>query len=277
MNLTTNRSPIDIAVVQFGVTANRDENIEQAFSLLESINNTADLITLPEMFTYVPVEEDSHEHVRAQAELLHGEVLSRLQDVAQEKNAVLVGGSYLTIQDETIYNTAPVIDNDGEFLGAYRKTHLFDAPLATESRHVTQGNKVPVFDTNIGKIGVGICYDIRFPELFRQMAVDDAEIFVIPSAFPIDGPSAPGSDQFQLLTRSIALQNLSYVVAINQIGNHEEWDFFGRSSLISPWGEPLSTASDNTGIMTGKIDISTLEKIRKERKSLDHRRPELYN
>lgn len=276
MNSTNTNSPVTVATVQFGVTTNREQNIKQAFSLLTDIDKDADLIALPEMFTYVPLEGDSHQHVREQSEPLKGDVLSRLQDIAREKNAVIVGGSYLTNDEDDIYNTSPVIDNDGEFLGAYRKTHLFDAPLATESSHITPGDEIPVFNTNIGKMGVGICYDIRFPELFRQMTLKGAEFFVIPSAFPIDGPRAPGSDQFDLLTRSIALQNLTYVVAVNQIGDHEEWDFFGQSSLISPWGEPLSVAADTTGIMKGELDISGLEGIRDERRSLDHRRPDLY-
>lgn len=276
MNSTNTNSLTTIAAVQFGVTTNREQNIEQAFSLLSDIDEDVDLIALPEMFTYVPLEEDSHEQVQAQAEPLKGDVLSRLQDVAHEKNAVVVGGSFLTTDGDDIHNTAPVIDSNGEFLGAYRKTHLFDAPLATESRHVTPGDEVCVFNTEIGKMGVGICYDIRFPELFRRMAVEGAEFFVIPSAFPIDGPRAPGSEQFNLLTRNIALQNLSYVVAINQIGEYGEWDYFGRSSVINPWGNSLSTAADTTGIMKGTMDISRLEDIRDERRSFDHRRPELY-
>jgi predicted amidohydrolase len=276
MSSNNTNSSTTIAVVQFGVTTDREQNIEQAFSLLADIDESADLIALPEMLTYVPLEKDSQEHVREQAEPLEGDLLSRLQDVAHEKNAVVVGGSYLTTNGNDIHNTAPVIDSDGEFLGAYRKTHLFDAPLATESSHVTPGDEVPVFNTNIGKMGVGICYDIRFPELFRRMTVEGAEFFVIPSAFPIDGPCAPGADQFDLLTRSIALQNLSYVVAVNQIGVHGEWDFFGQSSLISPWGEPLSTAADTTGVMKGVMDISEMEDVRSERRSLDHRRPDLY-
>jgi predicted amidohydrolase len=276
MNSTNTNSLTTVATVQFGVTTDREQNIKQAFSLLTDIDEDTDLIVLPEMFTYVPLEEDSHEQVQAQAEPLKGDVLSRLQDMAHEKNAVIAGGSFLTIDGTDIHNTAPVVDSDGEFLGSYQKTHLFDAPLATESSHVTPGDEVRIFDTNVGKIGIGICYDIRFPELFRRMTVEGAELFVIPSAFPIDGPRAPGSEQFDLLTRSIALQNLSYVITVNQIGDHGEWDFFGRSSIIDPWGNPLSTATDTTGVMKGKIDISMLEDIRSERRSLDHRRPDLY-
>jgi predicted amidohydrolase len=276
MNSTNTNSLTTVAAVQFGVTTDREQNIEQAFSLLTDIDEDVDLIALPEMFTYVPLEDDNHEQVQAQAEPLKGYVLSRLQDVAREKNAVVAGGSFLTTDGDDIHNTAPIIDSNGEFLGAYRKTHLFDAPLATESKHVTPGDEVCVFNTEVGKMGVGICYDIRFPELFRRMAVEGAELFVIPSAFPIDGPRAPGSEQFNLLTRSIALQNLAYVVAINQIGEYGEWDYFGRSSIISPWGDSLSTAEDIPGIIKGTMDISRLEDIRNERRSFDHRRPELY-
>jgi deaminated glutathione amidase len=267
---------IRVAGIQMGAADLKTKNIEKARRLIEACSESKPhFICLPELFTYVPSGSDQMDDVRSLAEERNGSTSQMLSESARKSGAHILGGSFMHSNNNHIYNTAFMYDPSGEIIAEYSKTHLFDTQDYQESKFITPGDKVAVLETVHGVIGIIICYDMRFPELARTLALKGAEIILCPSAFPIAAPS-PGVDHWQILTRAIALQNMVYVLAVNQFGYRDPFHFFGRSCLIDPWGIEIASAPNKECIFCGEIDRDYMAAMRKVRSPLNHRKPHLY-
>jgi predicted amidohydrolase len=267
---------IKVAGIQMGATDSKDKNIDKARKLIEAaLEYKPDIICLPELFTYMPAQTDPFDRVLALAEARDGTLSQMISEYARKSEALVLGGSFLHAVGERVYNTGFLFDASGEQVAEYSKTHLFDTPDYQESKFITPGEHLTVLETRCGTIGILICYDVRFPELARTLTLKGAEIILCPAAFPIAAPS-PGFDHWQILTRALALQNMVYVLAVNQFGHREPFYFFGRSCLLDPWGIEVASAPNRECVFVGEIDLEYLKAMRKIRSPLQHRRPQLY-
>ncbi len=267
---------LKVAGIQMGATGSKDENIAKARRLIETaVAFQPDLICLPELFTYVPAQTDRFEDILPLAETKNGSLSQMLSEYARNAKTFFLGGSFMHAVGGKIRNTAFLYDASGEIIAEYSKTHLFDTPDYQESKHITPGDHLAVIDTRCGTIGIIICYDIRFPELARTLALKGVEIILCPAAFPIASPS-PGFDHWQILTRAVALQNMVYLLAVNQFGQRDPFYFFGRSALIDPWGIEVATAPNRECVFLGEVDLGYLKAMREIRSPLRHRQPRLY-
>ena len=267
---------IRVAGIQMGATDSKINNIEKARRFLEAcLISKPNIICLPELFTYLPSQSDQLNDIRSLAEEKNGSVSQMLSEYAKKGGLYILGGSFMHSVGNDIFNTAFLYDDTGEIIAEYSKTHLFDTTDYQESKFISPGDKIALVETKYGVIGIIICYDIRFPELARTLVMKGAEIILCPAAFPIAAPS-PGIDHWQILTRAIALQNMVYVLAVNQFGYRNPFHFFGRSCLIDPWGIEVTAAPNKECIFFGEIDLDYLTAMRNIRSPLKHRKPHLY-
>ena len=225
----------------------------------------ADLICLPEMF---PSGFD-FDYIEKCAEPLSGGFMTALRETARDAGVHVVCGSYPEREGEKIYNTAVLLGPDGRIIGKYRKIHLF--PLMEENLHLTPGREIPVFETDLGKLGIMICYDIRFPELARALVLLGAEIILVPAEFPY-----PRLDHWKCLLQARAVENQCYVMAVNRVGTSGSTRFFGNSSLYDPWGERIAESGDTEDVVSGDIDTAVIEEVRRRIPVFSDRRGDLY-
>ena len=198
---------------------------------------------------------------------------------AKEYGMYVVGSIYERA-NEAHYNSSPLIDPDGAIVGKYLKTHLFDAPDRVdiksgirESDKVRAGDELPVFDTGIGKIGISVCSDLRFPEVYRVLSLKGAQIIVCPSAF-----LSPRFDHWEFFLRARAAENQTFLVASGQYGTEPKSGigFVGRSMVVDPWGVVVATAPDTECCITATIDLDFIDEIRGRYPLMDQRRPSMY-
>ena len=269
---------IRIEAVQFGATGTKEENIDKARGFLESLVQAPTrphFVCLPEMFTYLPALEDNFEAIDRIAEESDGPVAEMFSEYAKKLGSYIVSGSYIQRIGGKHYNTSQLFGPDGELLTSYDKTHLFDIPDFRESDYVTPGNRTVVFETEYCKIGMIICYDVRFPELLRTLTLKGAELIFCPAAFPVANVS-PGADHWRILTQAAALHNMVYLTAVNQIGIQHGFTYFGRSAIVDPWGIEIAKAPNRECTFGAEIDLEYIREMRIQRRVLDHRRPDLY-
>lgn len=261
------------AAVQFCAASDKDANFAIAARLArDAAARGAALIVLPEMFAWRGRREDE----AAAAEELSGPTGERLAALARELGVVLVGGSLLERSPRSgrYYNTCPVYGRDGAVLGRYRKLHLFDVDLPGHVTHRESDTKLPgdevvVVATELGAIGLSICYDLRFPELYRRLVVGGATVVCVPSAFTFP----TGAHHWEILLRARAIEDQVYVVAANQIGRSPAGvNDFGHSLVVDPWGTPIARASNTETAIVAEIDLDYLDRVRRELPSLGHRR-----
>lgn len=269
---------IRVAAIQMGAVGSKDENLEKAKTMLESLVSvpvTPQFVCLPETFSYLPDPHDDFNAIDEIAEEIDGPISRMFSLYAQKLKAYIITGSYIMRKNGKHFNTSLLFDPNGDLLAQYSKTHLFDTPGHKESWFVIPGEHYTVADTEYCRIGMTICYDIRFPELLRTLTLKGAEIIFCPAAFPIADPS-PGEDHWQVLTRAASLQNMVYVVAVNQIGFKHPFTYFGRSVIVDPWGVEIAKAPNKECIISAELDLEYLQEMRKARSVLEHRRPEIY-
>ncbi len=224
----------------------------------------ADLVVLPELWATGYFHFDAYE---AQAEPLTGPTLTALREVARERRFHLVAGSLVErAPDGRLYNTTALIGPDGEIPHIYRKIHLFGYGSA-EARLLTPGTEVGAVPTAIGTIGLATCYDLRFPELFRQLADAGAELVAVVSAWP-----AARLAHWRVLTRSRAIENQFNLVACNLAGGHAGQRLGGESMIVDPWGEVLAEGGQEPGLVSGELDRHRPAEVRAEFPVLTHRR-----
>ena len=240
----------------------------------EAASNGADVIALPEMWD-CPYSND---YFREYAETADGETVKFMSDLAAELGVYLIGGSISEIDDDKVYNTAFCFDREGRMIGRHRKTHLFDIDVEggirfMESYTLTAGDSATVIDTEFGKIGVAICYDVRFPELFRRMTLDGARMVILPAAFNM----TTGPAHWDITMRARALDNQIFFAA-NSPARDEEGIYvaYGNSCIVSPWGDFIAHADEKECILYADIDFDYEDSIRNQLPLIKHRRPELY-
>lgn len=240
----------------------------------EAAQAGADVVVLPEMWD-CPY---ANEYFREYAEPEDGETVQFMSALAKELGIYLIGGSISELDDDKVYNTSFSFDRDGNIIGKHRKTHLFDIDVAggirfMESDTLTQGESATIIDTEFGKIGVAICFDVRFPELFRRMALDGAKLIVLPAAFNM----TTGPAHWDLTMRARALDNQVYFAACSPARDEEGvYVAWGNSCVVSPWGEFKAHADAEECILYADIDLDYVDSIRNQLPLLKARRPELY-
>lgn len=262
-----------IGAVQLTSTADRARNLDTAIRLVnEAADAGARLVGLPENFAFMGPEEAR----LAGAETLEGPSLSALRDVARRRGVYLVAGSIAEKIDhpKKTANTSALIADDGAIVAVYRKIHLFDVNIPdgaryAESEVVVPGDRVVVAPTPLGRIGLSICYDLRFPELYRRLSELGAEVLTIPSAFTL----FTGKDHWEVLVRARAIENLAYVVAPAQVGRHSpQRQTFGNAMIVDPWGVVLARCPDGEGVCLAPFRRERLERVRQEMPALKHRK-----
>ncbi|HUG15956.1 MAG TPA: carbon-nitrogen hydrolase family protein [Thermomicrobiales bacterium] len=266
-----------IAAAQMCGGADKRRNIADAIALIERAARAgAELVVLPETWSYM----GSADGVLASAETIPGDTTCHLAETARSLGIYLHCGSIHERVDREprAYNTTVVLNPDGDIIGAYRKIHLFDVSIgdevvSRESATIAPGDDVVLVDVDGVKLGLTICYDLRYPELFRMLALDGAQIIAVPSAFH----QHTGRDHWEVLLRARAIENQVFVVAANAHGRHPSgWLSYGRSMIVDPWGTVLSTAPDGAGVIVWECDLQQIERIRQELPSLENRRPSAY-
>lgn len=265
-----------IAVCQMKVCDDKDKNISHALEMIdEAANNGAEIIVLPEMFN-CPYENS---YFPIFAEEYPGKTTESLSNAAKKNSVYLVGGSIPELEDGNIYNTSFVFDRNGELIGKHQKMHLFDIDVEgvvsfKESDTLSSGHKVTIVDTEFGKIGVAICYDIRFPELSRLMALEGSELIILPAAFNM----TTGPAHWELSIRMRALDNQVYFVGAAPARDESaSYVAFGNSRVSDPWGNIIAAADENECILYADIDKEYTKKVRSELPLLKHRRTDLYS
>ncbi|MDY7025823.1 MAG: nitrilase-related carbon-nitrogen hydrolase [Pseudomonadota bacterium] len=237
----------------------------------------SDLFLLPECWAGTALgEENGHQEL---AEAIPGELTHWLSEKAKTYGLMIAGSFYEQCADH-IHNSLPLIDKQGKILGVYRKIHLFDAPdredlgqRFAESDRITPGNDIVVCDTEFGKIGLSICMDLRFPELYRAQAQRGAHILINCAAW-----LAPGTFHWQNLLQARAIENQCYVLGCGYYGLNQRsnTEFAGKSCIISPWGERLTEADDKECLLTHSVDLGCVERLRRRFPVLEMRRSALF-
>ena len=266
-----NQMTILAAAIQMSAGREKGNNLERAESLIRlAAARGAQIAVLPEVFNWRGKRaEEANE-----SETLEGQTLSLMAHLARELKLHLVAGSITerVPEQSKSYNTSAIFGPDGERIAVYRKVHLFDVDLPgrvtiKESDAKLSGRDVVCADTAIGKIGLSICYDLRFPELYRMLAHEGARIVTVPSAFTFP----TGEAHWEVLLRARAIENQVYVIAPGQFGpNVHGFSDYGNSMIIDPWGRVLARASDQEGAIVAPLDFDYLEKVRRELPSLQH-------
>ncbi|MDR1622798.1 MAG: carbon-nitrogen hydrolase family protein, partial [Synergistaceae bacterium] len=257
-----------VAVVQLDSQNDKAANLERVSRLIdEAAAGKASLVSLPEAmnFTGERVREED------QPEPIPGPSTEMLREKAVKHGLWIHSGSFAEInpEDKRHYNTSLIISDKGEIVAKYRKIHTFDVTLpdgtvCDESTRVTPGQKIVVADTPLGKLGLSICYDIRFPELFRLMAMEGAQVLFTPANFALP----TGKDHWEAILRVRAIENGCYVVAAAQIGKKRRFAAYGGSMVVDPWGTVLTRAREEEGLSFAEIDLDYLDKIRERLPSL---------
>ncbi|HEV2066936.1 MAG TPA: carbon-nitrogen hydrolase family protein [Thermomicrobiales bacterium] len=268
---------LQVAVVQMNSGDDKRANIDAALAGIERAAATgARLVALPEVWTYLgPISGNA-----AAAETIPGPLTDELAERARELGIILHCGSFFErIEGEPrLFNTSVVFGPDGHELARYRKIHLFDVDITSdtayrESATIAPGEEIVTFDLDGITVGLAICYDIRFPELFRILALRGADVIVLPSAFTM----ATGKDHWEPLIRARAIENAVYMVAPGQVGQHPPglW-CHGRSMVVDPWGVIIAQASDEPTVISATLDFATQRRIREQIPSLANRLPDRY-
>jgi predicted amidohydrolase len=261
------------AAIQMSTGADKGANLEKAERLIRlAAARGAQLTALPEVFNWRGKRADEP----AAAEDLDGPTLSAMARLARELGIHLLAGSITEHApgESRRYNTSVLFGPDGARLAVYRKIHLFDVDLPgrvtiKESEAKLPGAEVITAATALGAIGLSVCYDLRFPELYRRLAFAGARILAIPSAFTFP----TGEAHWDVLIRARAIENQCHVVAPAQFGpNIHGFSDYGNSMIVDPWGRVLARASDQEGVVVAPLDMDYLERVRRELPSLTHAR-----
>ncbi len=269
-----------VAAVQLNSTADFDRNLERADRFTRAAAaDGAQLVVLPEKWSVL----GRGAALQAGAQPLDGPAIGWARAVARELGIDLVAGSISERADgePRLRNTSVHVGPDGEIRAAYRKVHMFDVVVEgtvyRESEHEDAGEELVVSEAAGGvQVGLSICYDIRFPEMYRIMAVRGARIFSVPAAFTV--PTT--RDHWEVLLRARAIEDQAFVVAANQIGEHDcgppALRSGGRSMIVDPWGLVLACAADAEGHIVADLDLEAQARIRRDLPALANRRPSAY-
>jgi len=270
-------STLRVAAVQMAAGPDQADNLRRATDLIEhAAQQGAKVVALPELCLWRGHGTEYRDH----AETIPGPQSEALAGLARRFQILLLGGSILERGDEgRSYNTSLLFSPQGEILGKYRKIHLFDVALegegvvVRESERILPGDQVVVVESTVGKLGLAICYDLRFPELFRALADRGAEIIFLPAAFT----QYTGRAHWQVLLRARAIENQAFVVAPALIGPMENGiPTFGHTLIVDPWGRSIARLGTEEGVAVADLNLTELGRIRRQLPALQHRRMRLF-
>jgi len=262
-----------IAATQMTSGADKAKNLETAARLVRKAAKLgAQLIGLPENFAWMGPEPERD----ANSEDLDGPTLAHISQLARELSVTVLGGSVLErgAPQGRLYNTSVLFGPDGQRLAVYRKIHLFDVEVGDgqryrESAAVAPGEEIVVADSPAGKVGLSVCYDLRFPELYRRHADAGAVLLTVPAAFTL----ATGKDHWEILLRARAIENQAYVLAPAQQGRHpKDRMTWGHAMVVDPWGLVTARCSEGEGVAVAELDLELVARVRRNLPALQHRR-----
>jgi predicted amidohydrolase len=266
-----------VAMIQMDTGDDLEKNLAAMSAYIaEAAERGVSLITFPETVNFIgnraipgaPAPEDEN-----------GPTFRLIAGLAKKYGVYIHGGSWAEkkADDKRYYNTSFLFSPQGELLGRYRKLHTFDITLpdgshTRESERVAPGNEIVTVKTELGVFGLSICYDLRFPELFRLLAVKGAEVILLPANFTLP----TGKDHWEPLIRARAIENGCYIIATGQWGKKFKFTAYGNSLIADPWGTVTARGNDSPGIILGEIDLGFLDMIRGRMQTLENRRPDVY-
>lgn len=264
-----------VALIQMNVVNDKNQNLQNAKSKIEEASlKGCKIICLPEMFN---CPYDNH-YFKDFAEDDYGKTITMIKSLAKNYNCIILAGSIPEKYENKIYNTAYVIDGDGKIISKHRKIHLFDVNVKDgitfkESEILSPGNQITIVSTKFAKIGLAICYDMRFPEVIRKMALAGAEIVFIPAAFNM----TTGPAHWHTLAKARALDNQLYMALCSPARNMDaSYTAYGHSLFANPWGEIEKELDENESILIHEINLKAVKSVRESLPLLKHRKPELY-
>ena len=261
-----------VAVVQFKASTNKEINLTKIVNYIsEAAKNKAALIAFPEYMMFYTNSSQTPKQLASLAETIHGNFLNTLQNTAKENSVSIVGSFYeKSKKQDRVYDTSFIIDKSGKIISVYRKIHLYDAFGFRESDKMISGSNItkPV-KTPIGKVGMMICYDLRFPEMSRSLAVSGSEILVVPSAW-VKGKMKV--EHWITINKTRAIENGCYVISPDQVGNI----YCGRSMVVDPLGQVILDMKKKQGIGYVDIDLNKIAETRKALPLLKNRRTDIY-
>lgn len=265
-----------IGVIQMDTRDNYEENMEAACRFIdEAAAKGAKLVAFPEVFNYIGNDPRDPEEIPG------GPTIRLMAKKAKEHHIWIHCGSISEVNPdgEKKYNTTVLLNPEGEEVARYRKLHAFDITLAdgTETRESDRmqiGKDIVMLDTELGKLGFSICYDIRFPELYRYMAINGCQVIFAPANFQMQ----TGKDHWETIIRTRAIENTCYMVAPGQIGKKRGVSLsFGSSMVADPWGTVIARAKETAGVTMAEIDLDYLDKVRANIPCLKNRRDDVYD
>ena len=275
--MTENKTPksLTVAAVQMNSQESIDDNLDSAYKCIESMASTPNLIVLPELFNY----RSKKLKKAAYNESIEAQTISWLTLMAVQYNAMIIGGSMIELNNnQAFYNTSIVINASGDIVGKYRKIHLFDVDIGNkkimESNLFNAGNRPLIVSIGQWRIGVSICYDLRFPELYRWYFKQGVDAVVIPSSFT----TKTGTMHWHTLCRARAIENQMYVIAPNQtgIGAGNE-STYGHSLIVDPYGRIMSEMNgEDTGTITAELNREILNELRENVPIASHIKSQLF-
>jgi deaminated glutathione amidase len=272
-----NGRKLTAAAIQMSSTPDREENRATAGVLIrEAVSAGADLVALPELWSCHGLDEVYREN----AEPVPGPTTEFLGNLARELGVYVLGGSILEGERgaERLSNTSTFFSPSGDMVAVYRKIHLFDVKVSDkeylESANIVPGKEIVTAKAGAATLGLSVCYDVRFPELYRLLALRGAEILAVPAAFTLQ----TGKDHWEILLRARAVENQAFVIAPAQWGRKADgrWTY-GRSMIVDPWGTVLATCPDRDGYALATLDLDYLDRFRAEFPALANRRSETYD
>lgn len=258
---------LTIALGQMDVVLGRpNENLAMAQQMAAAAQaKNADLLVLPELWS----TGYDLEQAGAYATAVDSGIFAEMAMLAQQHHLHVVGSCLSLLAPGRFGNTAVFITPTGDVTATYSKTHLFR--LMDEEQYLTAGDSLTLVDTPWGKVGLSICYDLRFPELYRAYALAGARLVIVPAEWP-----HPRLAHWRTLLRARAIENQMFVAACNRVGTSKETRFFGHSAIIDPWGETLVEGDESVQLLTAVLDTSLVDEVRRKIPVFADRRPELY-
>jgi predicted amidohydrolase len=266
-----------VAVVQLNSQDNLHENLSRVSDwIAQAAAEGAQFVTLPENFAYMGEEAKKREVAERLDGAFPGPILSTLADAATRHGVWILGGGMPEKSDDEArpFNTSLLVGPKGDIIAAYRKVHLFDVSLSDgssyrESNATSAGAEPLTAEVSGTRVGLSICYDVRFPELYRRLVDQGARVVTVPAAFTL----LTGKDHWKVLLRARAIENQVFVVAPAQQGKHPRGrQTFGKSVIIDPWGEIIAQCSEGEGFATAKLDFGYQDRVRTSLPSLLHRK-----
>ncbi|MGM9924998.1 MAG: carbon-nitrogen hydrolase family protein [Bacillus sp. (in: firmicutes)] len=261
-----------VCIAQLSSGLDKQENLEKAKKYIAAAREKgADIVVLPEMYMALIIPGSKVLPVDV-AEPLDGPFVTELREAARENGIYVVCGIFETKENSELraYNTTVFIDRTGALLQTYRKTHLYDAFNYIESDTIAAGdNPYKVVDTEFGKIGLMVCYELRFPEISRQLALQGADMFIVPAGW-VRGPMK--EEHWQVLLKARAIENTVFIAASNQVGNI----YTGRSMIVDPMGVVLADAGEEESLIMAEIDHERTARVRRKLPSVKDRKPAFY-